>query len=495
VRVGWVRFRWLLTATFLGAWLIPVGAAHAEGVTFTSEGMERTWVVPSGVVAVRVEAVGGSGGSGYTDTFPSGAPGGAGARVRASLPVTPGQTFYIRVGGVGGSSIDGAAFNGGGTGGQYSAGGGGATDIRTISASVDPVDSLNSRILVAAGGGGGGGQSELGAGGAAGMPGSPGGDGEGDSAPGKGGAPGSAAAGGAGGAGGSGSAGYGGSGGDGSLGEGGSSNANFTGGGGGGGGGLYGGGAGGTGGRSEYGINGPGGGGGGGSSLVPAGGTFEIAGLDEAPQLTLTYVYKAKISLGNAIVLGPDRVALSGIVDANDGEVSVYFEYGPTEQLGVKTPASEPASYILANAELTGLKPGTTYFYRLVVKTDYGEERSGIRSFTLPKVPGGGAATTDKPQLRLLSVAKKRDAKGRAVIRLKCRGERRCEGRLNLTWPGGKSSKKRVRVAGGKSRVVRIKVPASVRKNLRKRPVTLKLRFTGLKGTRIAVPRARWQLR
>lgn len=115
-------------------------------------------------------------------------------------------------------------------------------------------------------------------------------------------------------------------------------------------------------------------------------------------------------------------------------------------------------------------------------------------SFTLPKGPGGGAATGDKPQLRLLSVAKKRDAKGRAVIGLKCLGEGRCEGRLNLTWPGGKSSKRPVQVAGGKSRVVRIKVPASVRKRLAKKPVMLKARLAGVEGTRVALARVRWRL-
>ena len=56
-----------------------------------------------------------------------------GGWIKASLSVTPGQQFYILVGGAGG-------FNGGGTGA-------GASDIRTSS------NDLRSRVIVAGAGG------------------------------------------------------------------------------------------------------------------------------------------------------------------------------------------------------------------------------------------------------------------------------------------------------------------------------------------------------
>ena len=71
---------------------------------------------------------------------------GLGGWVQASLSVTAGQKLYIYVGGDG---TTGNSFNGGGHAGRVeNYGGGGASDIRTISGN------LTSRLIVAGGGGG-----------------------------------------------------------------------------------------------------------------------------------------------------------------------------------------------------------------------------------------------------------------------------------------------------------------------------------------------------
>lgn len=242
-----------LAAACLGA-VLPASAGAATE-TFLPTGGEQTFTVPAGVTSIKVIAVGGQGGTG------GGAPnaGGFGAVAIANLPVDPGQTLFVNVGGNGedafGNSGGAGGFNGGGSSGEPAGdrggGGGGASDVRTISRSAGT--SLFSRLVVAGGGGGSGGASIGLAGGDAGEP------GEGFVGA-LGGQPGTATAGGAGGDGGC-------DGKDGQLGAGGDSvGGSCTGGppgvGGGGGGGLYGGGAGGT---SSAGA----GGGGGSSGFAP----------------------------------------------------------------------------------------------------------------------------------------------------------------------------------------------------------------------------------
>ncbi len=231
----------------------PAFVQAAVTETFPYTGAEQSFVVPAGVVGIHAILIGGSGGA-------SGEPGGAPVIANGDLPVTPGETLYVEVGGSGqdGSAGGGGGFNGGGPGGSggspAAGGGGGASDIRTVSRSAG--SSLESRLIVAGGGGGAGGSGELtvgGEGGAAGF--------EGEDAVGGGlrGWPGFEANGGAGGAG------PGATGANGQFGSGGAggSSCDLLGGGGGGGGGGYYGGGGGGGGCETSG----GGGGGGGMSF------------------------------------------------------------------------------------------------------------------------------------------------------------------------------------------------------------------------------------
>ncbi|MEK9727815.1 MAG: glycine-rich protein [Candidatus Margulisiibacteriota bacterium] len=138
-----------------------------ETVTFFYTGAEQTFVVPSGITSIIVDATGAAGGHGATD---QNGRGGKGGRVQATLAVTAGEILYIYVGGRGkNTSVNPGTnsladnlwtkenyqggFNGGGNGGSIQGGGGGgATDIRRGG------NALSNRILVAGSGGGGGGQ-------------------------------------------------------------------------------------------------------------------------------------------------------------------------------------------------------------------------------------------------------------------------------------------------------------------------------------------------
>jgi hypothetical protein len=106
--------------------------------------------VPTGVTHITISAYGAMGG-GYSNPS-DGNPGGLGAKVKATIPVTPGQVLVVNVGGKGTQNKDGAGgqgYNGGGTAGDSAFGGGGSSDVRTAQGR------LADRLLVAAGGGSG----------------------------------------------------------------------------------------------------------------------------------------------------------------------------------------------------------------------------------------------------------------------------------------------------------------------------------------------------
>jgi hypothetical protein len=262
---------WLAVSVAAVLWPATAGASVT---TFSSTGGEQTYTVPAGVSGLSITAIGAPGGGPTSCCLAAG----RGAVVSGIVNVTPGQALYVEVGGSGGFPAGG--FNGGGDSptliGLSVYGGGGASDVRTLPMSAGVI-SLNSRLIVAAGGSGSG------------YPAAPGGDAgaAGGSSPGSsvGGGAGTQTAGGAGGCDslqmGCGMAG--------SLGNGGAGGSSGTGAqareGAGGGGGLYGGGGGG--GVSDGAV----GGGGGGSSLVPSDlGTMSLASLTTAPIVEITPV-------------------------------------------------------------------------------------------------------------------------------------------------------------------------------------------------------------
>jgi hypothetical protein len=115
----------------VGGLLVLPGSASAATEVFSYTGAVQPWTVPDGVSRATFELYGSQGGD--SRIAPDTA--GKGARVTATLFVSPGETLSIRVGGRNG-------WNGG------ELGGGGATDVRRGV-------NLTDRLLVAGGGGGG----------------------------------------------------------------------------------------------------------------------------------------------------------------------------------------------------------------------------------------------------------------------------------------------------------------------------------------------------
>jgi hypothetical protein len=114
----------------------PLAAQSGNTVTFNFTGGVQSFVVPAGVTVLNVDVQGAGGGG----PSPGPTPGGNGGRVQAALPVTPGETLTIMVGGSGTAG----GFNGGGPPGGLGFNGGGASDIRRGA----------TRLIVAGGGGG-----------------------------------------------------------------------------------------------------------------------------------------------------------------------------------------------------------------------------------------------------------------------------------------------------------------------------------------------------
>lgn len=114
--------------------------------TFNYTGADQTWVVPTGVKTIWVDAYGAQGGN---DAYQ----GGLGGEVKVLLTVTPGETLYVMVGGQPTGQF--ATYGNGGDAGsattssKISKAGGGMTALFRSSMTI------NNALVIAGGGGGG----------------------------------------------------------------------------------------------------------------------------------------------------------------------------------------------------------------------------------------------------------------------------------------------------------------------------------------------------
>lgn len=123
------------------------GNATSGSLNFAFTGNAQMFVVPPCVFQIQATCRGAQGGSNWVnnDNF--------GGEYVGTIPVTPGETLWVYVGGQ--STTLTGGFNGGGGGEGAGKGGGGGTDIRRAG------NTLNDRVLVAGGGGGAGYWSNL----------------------------------------------------------------------------------------------------------------------------------------------------------------------------------------------------------------------------------------------------------------------------------------------------------------------------------------------
>lgn len=380
---------WLVGAVAaVGAFGLSAGAASATTQTFSTPGTS-TFDVPSNVTQITVTAVGAGGGNCGVS---SPVPGGRGASVTATVPVSPGETLSVGVGGVGGTGCtDPAGANGGGgvggggaggpgAGGSFGgAGGGGASGVGPSGLAAG-----SSPLVVA---GGGGGAAAFFSGGDAGSDGSA----LGATQTGGAGGAGTQTGGGAGGAAGTGTAdgSPGTAGSPGAGGPGGAGAATLSAGGGGGGSGYYGGGGGG-GGSQDF----EAGGGGGGSSFTASDATGVTGPTPTSDSAMVEITYTAQpapaVSTGAASAISTTGATVHGTVNPEGLATTYEFQYGTTTGYGSSTPsasAGSGSSDVAVSASISGLKPNTTYHYRIVATNASGTTDGADATFTTKAPP------------------------------------------------------------------------------------------------------------
>jgi hypothetical protein len=414
--------------------LAAAPAAQAAPTTFVYTGYEQSYVVPAGVTSVHMDLTGSRGGR--LPGAGSGA-GGFGAQITADMPVNPGQTLFIEVGGFyyGAIKYDG---DGGQPIGGGGAAGGAASDVRTCSlgAATCPggESTLDTRVIVAGGGGGGGastggvfgGTGGAGAGGSGGnifsggpgnlgggvINGAAGGDGTGGS--GGGGGTGTQAGGGGSGVTGSGTE----DGGDGQLGSGGRGGYGGSGTGGGGGGGGFFGGGGGAGGLD---AGRTGSGGGAGASFISSRatiGTYQTDNTGNPQHVTITPGPVDTSPPAAAVTTPADGTtyAQGQIVDSSyyctdlDGEANISSCAGPAPWgSAIDTSAIGAHAFTVTATDRAGNTGTTTTHYTVLAPAGGGRvppPGPGITPVPRPApapLPGPGARPKPAPILTALS--------------------------------------------------------------------------------------------
>ena len=145
VSAGTRRIVLAVSSWWSGCWRSP-RPASATTETFSFTGAAQTWTVPAGVTEATFDLLRGAGSAGRVVTPPSAA--GLGARATATIPVTPGDSIQVNVGGQA-PSVRGLQRRGRRRPAPAPVGGGGgASDIRIGGTA------LTDRVLVAGGGGG-----------------------------------------------------------------------------------------------------------------------------------------------------------------------------------------------------------------------------------------------------------------------------------------------------------------------------------------------------
>jgi hypothetical protein len=103
--------------------LVDTVSNGSSTMTFSFTGAVQTFIVPSCTYSISMQVKGAQGGANWVNNI------NFGGSVTADVPVTPGETLYVYVGGQPSTGTLGG-YNGGGAGDGNGKGGGGASDVR-----------------------------------------------------------------------------------------------------------------------------------------------------------------------------------------------------------------------------------------------------------------------------------------------------------------------------------------------------------------------------
>jgi phosphodiesterase/alkaline phosphatase D-like protein len=123
-----------------------------------------------------------------------------------------------------------------------------------------------------------------------------------------------------------------------------------------------------------------------------------VGGTTNGSQGTFTTTQPPTATTGSASSITATAAAIAGSVNPNGVDTTYHFEYGTTPSFGTSTTAVDDGSGTSAStvqAGLTGLTPGTTYYYRLVATSVAGTTDGAQGTFATIQPPSAstGAAS------------------------------------------------------------------------------------------------------
>jgi hypothetical protein len=135
--------------------------------------------------------------------------------------------------------------------------------------------------------------------------------------------------------------------------------------------------------------------------------------------------------------IGPDAATLVGNISHYRLPTTYWFEYGLTPVLGTSTPEDTPLIGpvpIIAYARLTGLEPGTTYYFRLIARNANGTDAGDLQTFTTASPEPAGlppvqVAPAPRPSVAMLAPTAHVDRRGHLALPLVVHGS-------SASWSG-----------------------------------------------------------
>ncbi len=106
---------------------------------------------------------------------------------------------------------------------------------------------------------------------------------------------------------------------------------------------------------------------------------------------------------GKASAVTPQTATLNGRVDPNGFPTAFYFQYGRSTRYGKRTATADAGSgknSHAVSASLTGLRPNTTYHYRLVAFSSKGTARGTDRKLKTPQIATTSSISVSPNPLR-----------------------------------------------------------------------------------------------
>jgi hypothetical protein len=96
------------------------------------------------------------------------------------------------------------------------------------------------------------------------------------------------------------------------------------------------------------------------------------------------------VRTGNVSAVTPQTATIGGSINPHGVPTAYYFRYGTTNAYGKRTNTGDAGAGTSSRpvaAALTGLRPRTTYHYRLVAFSTAGTTRGADRTFRTPQIP------------------------------------------------------------------------------------------------------------